>query len=162
MSTLLFVLNRSPVVVAAIRVRVSNSINAMLNNFFLAIFDVSHPRRCWIKMSRKRVRCNSNFGPNSTRKMWRKNWFKTSPCGCFTCRSKMLSWPTTFIAHPRRPFYSLRTPFKPNMAITIRNCTLPVTWPTTASFRNGTAPKPRHPFKCHPIYFFYFLFIYFL
>lgn len=94
--------------------------------------------RCWIKMSRRRVRCSSNSGPSSTRKMWLRNWFKTLRWGCFTCRSRMPSWRTTFIAHPRRRSYSPRMPSRPNTAITIRNYTLPVTWPTTAFFRNGT------------------------
>ena len=93
--------------------------------------------RCWIKMSRRRVRCSSNSGPSSTRKMLPRNWFKTLRCGSFTCRSRMPSWRTTFIARPRRRSYSPRLPSRPNTAITIRNYTLPVTWPTTAFFRNG-------------------------
>ena len=88
-------------------------------------------------MWRRRALCNSNSGPNSIRKMWRRNWSRKLRSDCFTCRWRTPFWRTTFTARQRRPSYWPRTPSRPNTATMTRNFTLPVTWPTTVSFRNG-------------------------
>ena len=49
----------------------------------------------------------------------------------FSLRWRTPFWRTIFIFPQRRSS-------RPNTATTTRNCTLPVTWPTTVSFYNGT------------------------